>query len=606
MINLRPKATVDWDTVSSTPCDIVDTVDVGLLINAETINRTVDRGPSVEDRKATAEFRAFWGPKAELRRFKDGSIVECLVWSPESSERTVVHEIITYAISRHVGEDAASSIEFIGENLSHVLPCLQPPHCLESFREPWMAFEDLQSQLRSLNGLPLQIRQIFPSSAGLRYTSISPPLVHRDCWDNRPMDIVVQFEGSTRWPDDFLAIQRTKVALLMKLSDLLRAANPSQKTKLGLENEGKPFLNAPFLDIESRSASFRLRIYHDRELTLLEGHLKSCRQDLRANFAEAIAAHKRTCIHVPLHTQVIRSLCTRFPLLSPTIRLLKKWCSSHLIYPHFQEEVLELFAARVFTHPFPFAVPGSARAGFLRTLTMLAKWDWRSEPLLVDLNEKMSATDFEALKLRFEGWRKVDPAMNRVTLLVGSTLDPDGSTWTTGHPRTVVAARMTALAKAAHSYIKSEGTALDLRTLFLTSLREYDFLIHLNSKFCPRSDGNDDPSTRTSTKGTTGISNQHQDFCPVRSFIDELDSLHGSGLVLFHDGLSNGVIGGLWSPFANTRPWKVNSSYSTTPRVSKKWQEDGPQATINKTAILSDIARLGGDLISSIEVRNPV
>lgn len=29
---------------------------------------------------AAAAFRAFWGDKAELRRFKDGSILEAVVW----------------------------------------------------------------------------------------------------------------------------------------------------------------------------------------------------------------------------------------------------------------------------------------------------------------------------------------------------------------------------------------------------------------------------------------------------------------------------------------------------------------------------------------------
>lgn len=37
---------------------------------------TVMRGPNAEDAEAAARFRAFWRDRAELRRFKDGSILE--------------------------------------------------------------------------------------------------------------------------------------------------------------------------------------------------------------------------------------------------------------------------------------------------------------------------------------------------------------------------------------------------------------------------------------------------------------------------------------------------------------------------------------------------
>ena len=38
----------------------------------------MDRGPPADDARACTVFRALWGPRAELRRFKDGSIVEAV------------------------------------------------------------------------------------------------------------------------------------------------------------------------------------------------------------------------------------------------------------------------------------------------------------------------------------------------------------------------------------------------------------------------------------------------------------------------------------------------------------------------------------------------
>lgn len=42
--------------------------------------RTLDMGPPADKAEPARAFRAFWGEKAELRRFQDGSITEAVVW----------------------------------------------------------------------------------------------------------------------------------------------------------------------------------------------------------------------------------------------------------------------------------------------------------------------------------------------------------------------------------------------------------------------------------------------------------------------------------------------------------------------------------------------
>ena len=51
---------------------------IGVTLDPTTSVRLVDRGPSPEDAEASEEFRAFWGPLAQLRRFQDGAIVEAV------------------------------------------------------------------------------------------------------------------------------------------------------------------------------------------------------------------------------------------------------------------------------------------------------------------------------------------------------------------------------------------------------------------------------------------------------------------------------------------------------------------------------------------------
>jgi hypothetical protein len=53
-------------------------VTIALKLDPDVAFRLIDRGPPPTDAKRSQEFRSFWGEKSELRRFKDGAIVEAL------------------------------------------------------------------------------------------------------------------------------------------------------------------------------------------------------------------------------------------------------------------------------------------------------------------------------------------------------------------------------------------------------------------------------------------------------------------------------------------------------------------------------------------------
>ena len=53
-----------------------DRIDVGLIYDTAHATRVLDIGPSSESTEQGKAFRELWGEKAELRRFKDGSIAE--------------------------------------------------------------------------------------------------------------------------------------------------------------------------------------------------------------------------------------------------------------------------------------------------------------------------------------------------------------------------------------------------------------------------------------------------------------------------------------------------------------------------------------------------
>lgn len=607
LLHLQQPPMLPWDTTAlQNPTNGLHPVHVGLLLNPEHVSRTVDRGPSAEDRVAAAEFRRFWGDKADLRRFKDGTILESLIWLTSDPTDTVLKQIVTYVIRRHLREDVVDSIEFVGQSCDRLLPdqksAINDPSTL--FQPVMSAFESLEKKLRALEGLPLQIRQISAAAAQLRYSSLRIPALRSSQGQMEPVGICVQFEGSARWPDDIAAVQRTKIAFLLKMGELLEESTNGLTARLGLENCKQRFLNIAFLDIHCPSgAFFRLRIHHERELNLLEWGLKDASHTaiIREETASALSTYKRDFIQSPIHTQAIRTMSMRFPLLSPSMRLIKKWRDSHLLSSHISDELIELLTFRTFVHPYPWSVPGSVMTGFLRTLTFISKWDWQNEPLIVDFNGKMTSPEIEAINLRFEAWRKIDPAMNRVAIFAASNLDPSGTTWTELGPSKVVASRLMSLAKAACGLMKEQGTNLQPKALFIASMADYDFVIHLNPRSTRASPGEKGPSVFKNLHVQPDQDKSLSGFDPVQSFLGELRAMYGSNVLFFSSEHECSLIAGLWNPQTGPRSWKVNLPYSTMPIVQSG--DEDSQINVNKTATLHDIARLGGDMISRMELK---
>ncbi|KAJ5594539.1 uncharacterized protein N7459_000747 [Penicillium hispanicum] len=578
---------------------------VGLLLDADNVSRVVDHGPPAEEKEEAASFREFWGEKAELRRFKDGSILESLVWSDQPSDSSVVHQILTYILFRHFqiveddfqinGDEYDDILRETGDGiLAYSSPAFQ------SINE---AFSDLEKSIENMDEVPLTIRHLAPAGPLLRYTALR---VENSGGGNQPADVVLQFESSSRWPDDFAAIQMTKAAFLLKIGDALESAGAASSCCVGLENESSKVLNNAYLDVLHISGFlFRLRIHHDREQTLLERKLKDTTMSPREReeVAYSLFAYKRLFVQAPRLTQALRSLCTRFPLLSPTIRLVKHWFSSHLFSAQICDEVVELLTIRAFTQPFPWNCPSSVMTGFLRTLHFLSRWDWQQEPFIVDLSDDLNSEIAETIRTRFIAWRNIDPAMNTVTLFLASDIDTDGVTWTQYQmPSKVVAGRMSALAKAAMNLLRTQNGNLDVDDLFQTSLVPYDFVIHLRSKTI---DGRSislpkfkNLAACSSHAGRTGA---------VKSFVDDVQASYRQSVLLFHGDDRCRVVAGLWNPQTlKSRNWNLKTAYSTAPAPSNASEVKQDQVMVNQTAILNEIAHLGDGLIDNVEISENV
>jgi U3 small nucleolar RNA-associated protein 22 len=595
---------------------------------ARTVDRGPSAGPSAQEKEECENFRKFWGDKAELRRFERDTIRETLLWSSTTAFE-VCEEIMRYVLGLHlrIGQ-VDSDISVYGNGLPALLSL--NPADTTLFNVAKKAFSTFERDVRDLDDLPLRVRQLAPICPELRHASVKPPVLGPSKVGPRPMECVISFEASGKWPESLVAIQRTKIAFLLMIGSLLEKSKAGEvKTHVGLEDAKLETENLAFLDVVYESgASFRLRIHSDLEETLLERQVKDKTQEqyLRQQATTSLAAFRRLHTNLPLHNQYISTCTTRFPALSPTIRLVKHWFNAHKLSYHFTEEFIELVVLRIFLAPYPWDAPSSASTGFMRTLLFLAHWDWRSEPLVVDTGGDMPAADRIAIATRLEAWRKIDPNMNHTVLFVATAQEPSGVAWTTvegqAKPSKVVAARMTALAKSASRVIREQGVEFDPRRLFVPSLKDYDVVLHLNSKVMKstlKTYTTLDPE-ETETASRPKFKNldertgqvplplvQH----PAEIFLKHLNEAYSGPLVFFRGAADENTIGAIWNPQMQRRTFRINLPTSYKPVVGQKRaqededsdEEEAELVDVNKEAILAEIARIGADLVDKIEVK---
>ncbi|KAL7790332.1 Nrap protein [Trichoderma ceciliae] len=576
---------------------------IGVIFDPAHMSRQMEFGPPAEEQKEAARFRHFWGDKAELRRFKDGSILECVEWSSKLPLQ-ICEEITHYILKRHL-KIAKEQVTTIGGAFSSIISLSHMDKA--AFDSARQAFQNFERDIRNLEELPLHIRQLSPTSSSARYASIEPPLMGYHKGSIELMDVNLYFEASSKWPENLTAIQEAKVEFLLDIDRRLTKANDKITTYLGRENKELGIENLAYLDIiYENGAAFRLRIHCDLEEKLLERQVKNKTLEPRVRDAaeEAFARLNWLYNTLPLHTQTIATFCTRFPPLSQTIRVVKHWFNSHRLSGHIREELIELFVLHAFLQPYPWKQPSSVITGLLRTLFFLSRWDWRDDALIVDTAEDLSEDDRSSVRHELQTWRKRDPSMNDKVMYVATSHDQSGLAYTRNGPSKLVASRMTHLAKAACKLVREKGIHLDPSLLFEAALQDYDVLIHLS----PKAVKNIIRETAVESGGRKHSQFKNLDALtasvplPIRAhptdvFIQELERVYEDTLLFFRGSADDGVVAALWNPRLQKQKFRAGLPYNFHSR-----EGDGDQVEVNRAAVLLEIARAGGDVIKKIEV----
>jgi len=470
-------------------------IHIGLIYDPEHAFRLVDHGPSVDDtdRDAAEQLRDFWGEKAELRRFKDGRIIESVVWDVKTSDERahVPSFIVRHVLGRHFGV-AESAIQTFQASFDSILrlpesiSCRYPASSLAAgFKAAITAFDQLVKSIKAFDEeLPLAVLNVSASSEYLRYTSVFSPVPHSSTHGYMPsMEIVIEFEKSAKWPDDLRAIQHMKLAFFERISVLLMGSIVGLKATVVIGDgscSSELHDQAKLEIVTPQGWAFSARLWHDREDTLL-GRIIDSKPHIpqhvawkaEANgkeFQQALQAREiytRRFIHAPRHHRAIASLCHQFPAYAGTVRLVKRWLSSHwLLHGHVTEEAVEIICASFFPcvsklHASGTAatssanLPGSKERGFSVVVEFLKGWRWE-DGIFIQLygasDNLPEVPNVGIVRSKSGVWR------------LSTDADKDGRMWTSIGPDIVAANRIRALANATWDHLRGmENGTLDVK-----------------------------------------------------------------------------------------------------------------------------------------------
>ncbi|KAI0030094.1 Nrap protein [Vararia minispora EC-137] len=493
---------------------------IGLVYDPEHAWRLVDHGPSASDvdNAEVAAFHELWGSKAELRRFKDGSIMESVVWDVKNADERaripllVVEHVL--AIHFSLPRSALHSWQAGFDEVVRLPPSIVSIHTAAGhqagFKAAMAAFDDLVKTLKSLDeDLPLSILSVSPTSEYLRHTSVFNPIAmpisavssFPICARFTPiMEAVLEFEKSARWPDDLRAIQKMKLAFFERIASALMGAVRGLTARIAVLEAPQDSAIEDHACLELVTPlgwAFALRIWHAREETLLTRAIdavaqipKQFQQDHAEKFRErdaatsALALYTRRFIHAPRHHRAVAAFGYRFPAYGGTVRLIKRWLASHwLLRGHISEEAVEILCAAVFARARDAGgaldptrgAPGSRERGFACVVELLKDWKWE-RGLFVPLYGE-------------------DGSPPAVTIVAGAAgvwtlsteFDKEGKMWTACGPDIVAAQRVRVLARATWECMKkAEVGALDVKSLFVHPTDDYDFVVQLEQATLPR------------------------------------------------------------------------------------------------------------------------
>ena len=339
------------------------------------------------------------------------------------------------------------------------------------------------------------------------------------------------------------------------------------------------------------------------------------------------------------HTRTIENISHAYHFYSPVVRLFKKWLDTHLLLGHLNDELVELIAMKPFVEHAPYNIPGSVENGFLKILKFISQWNWKEDPLILDLvkpddelessfetsiggtdldsktmkklSEKLTLAQYKGIQTNFNNMRSSDPNGIHLQFFVASKNDPSGILYSSGIPL-AIATRLTALAKVAVNLLQTHGiNGQTIGLLFTPGLKDYDFVVHLktptplksSSGILDFSEFKNITNADAPSKFPSDLSTLSEKMDPTYQLVKYLNMKYKNSLIFSshrYIGVTGGnkgdknVITGLIKPlFKKQHKFKVNLDCNMKPI-------DSENVILNKDAIFREIAAFGSALVLSL------
>jgi hypothetical protein len=396
-------------------------ISIGISVNSQTVNRKVDRNDAAiassgnitnNNFVESMPFALFWGAeKCQLRRFKDGAIVEAVVWEVPSAVVAgegavdVCGAVVTFSLGRHLPylcgamTGGASLLSAASARMAYHCDSKElfsavelPAVASTSMKRKALSAQNLDQRSRSaieavdalrglltsrLTGLPLTVETLQAADPLLRYTAPFVPqpqaLLAAGGFSGRttalreragttislltpPIRVFARMESSGKWPvSDSAAMRHSKTAMLLLM-----------RSELMKQFSVQCVAHRDSLDVCYMGFVFRLHLIvgADAECAALSDMLPEVATTAADGSAlppvaittaaqERRAALQRMVLcryDAPaLHHHCVKSLAAACPSYPAAVRLFGRWVAHHCLSGHIGGTLMELLVAYVYT-----------------------------------------------------------------------------------------------------------------------------------------------------------------------------------------------------------------------------------------------------------------
>uniref|UniRef100_A0A182LSW1 Nucleolar protein 6 n=1 Tax=Anopheles culicifacies TaxID=139723 RepID=A0A182LSW1_9DIPT len=585
---------------------------LGLSLNGTEAFNLVDKGPEAIDVAASEAFRSFWIGKAELRRFKDGSITESCVWGnakdPIGQKRLIVQSIVQFLLQAHF-DLPKEKLSYLATQFETAIKPSRAKKQHETIEERSLAviraFDALGRIMRDLDQLPLTINAIHGTDPVFRYTDPDPPRptargarVNNELvrLSGKPIHATIQLEASGKWPAELEAIRRLKTAFY------LRIANSITQAKESSSRRNSPLAQAynEYLDVLYEKYLFRFVIIHQREITILREYLSDNKVTRLQQDTEASIELEMRATILPKLTGILHGLHQQYFSFGSVAAIAKRWLYSQLIDSYlWPDECTELLLAALYLNQ-PLQPPIQPQTGFLRWLQFVASTDWSRDMIVVNLNDELSTETIDELEKQFYDRRQTFPPLTIITPCDAGKYGLFGRR----APSAEILNRVTLLAQTAIQLFEQKfrfPLGIKMQDFFQPSMEGYNVIIHLDSRVL-RPSGIAPTSVagiQKRSKLLSQTSNQKPKvgFDPVRCYLRELREAYRQFAIFFYDPCGGDQIAVLW------RPQALEEKPFTTSNVNGRVVTEQGTLQLNVDALVQDFELIGEGLVLRIERR---